>query len=75
MSRLSNIIKILLLTKVCRDIQCAKDFKQLMEFTGWSQNVLYAVFFAGIFVLLLIIVFTLNKLLKPKYKRRYENKP
>jgi len=46
-----------------------------MEFTGWSQNMLYAVFFAGIFVLLLIIVFTLNKLLKPKYKRRYKNKP
>ncbi len=71
----SNTIKsLLLLTKVCRDAQCAKDFKQLMALTGWSQEVLYAVFFSGIFVLLLIIVFTLNKFLKPKYKRRYKKK-
>jgi uncharacterized integral membrane protein len=62
----------LLLKRVCRGNQCAEDFKELMEITGWSQEVLYAVFFSGIFLLLLLIVFVLHRFETKKQKNKYK---
>jgi len=55
---------------------CVEDFQAIMEFTGWSQNTVFAVFFIGIFLLLLLLVFVLYKL-RPKryrYRSRYKKK-
>jgi len=70
MSLQSSIINsIYLLTKVCRNSQkCAEDFKQLLELTGWSENMLYAVIFSAIFLVLMLIVFVLYKLQKRKVR-------
>jgi uncharacterized integral membrane protein len=43
-----------------------------MEITGWSQEVLYAVFFSGIFLLLLLIVFVLHRFETKKQKNKYK---
>jgi len=55
---------------------CVEDFQAIMEFTGWSQNTVFAVFFIGIFLLLLLAVFVLYKF-RPKryrYRSRYKRK-
>lgn len=50
---------------------CVEDFQTIMDFTGWSQNTVFTVFFIGIFFLLLLIVFVLYKF-RPK-RFRYRN--
>jgi len=52
---------------------CVEEFQAIIEFTGWSQNTVFAVFFIGIFLLLLLVVFVLYKF-KPKryfYRKRF----
>ncbi len=75
----NSIIKVFLLQKVCRDSQqCAEEFRQLLELTGWSQNTLYAVIFSAIFLVLMLIVFVLYKLQKRKvrpYRYKFRKRP
>ncbi len=61
--------------KGCRST-CVEEFKAIMEFTGWSQNTVFAVFFLCIFVLLLLIVFVLYKFRakRYRYRSRYKKK-
>jgi len=52
---------------------CVEEFQAIIEFTGWSQNTVFAVFFIGIFLLLLLVVFVLYKF-RPKrylYRKRF----
>jgi len=63
-------VPLLYTLKGCRSA-CVEDFNAIMEFTGWSQNTVFVVFFIGVFCLLLMIVFGLHKFQKSKYKRRH----
>ena len=56
--------------KGCRSA-CVEEFKAIMEYTGWSQNTVFILFFIGVFLLLLLIVFGLHKYRKHKYRRKY----
>ncbi len=49
---------------------CVEEFHAIMEFTGWSQNTVFVVFFIGIFLLLLLLVFVLYKFRPKRYRYR-----
>ena len=54
--------------KGCRSA-CVEEFKAIMEFTGWSQNTVFAVFFVAIFILLLLLVSLLYKFSSRKSRK------
>jgi len=54
------------------DSTCVEQFKAIMDYTGWSQNTVYIIFFTGIFFLLLVIVAILYRF-RPK-RFRYRNR-
>lgn len=49
---------------------CVEDFQAIMEFTGWSQSTVFALFFIAIFLLLLLVVFVLYKFRPKRYRYR-----
>ncbi len=53
---------------------CVEDFQAIMEFTGWSQNTVFVVFFIGIFFLLLLVVFVLYKFRPKRYRYRFRKR-
>jgi len=61
--------------KGCR-AACVEEFNAIMEYTGWSQNVVFTVFFISVFFLLLLIVFGLYKFREKKhrYRSKYKKK-
>ncbi|MEE9326679.1 MAG: hypothetical protein V3U71_05235 [Cocleimonas sp.] len=51
--------------------KCVDDFQYLLDLTGWSKEVLFAVFFLVIFVVLIGSVLLFHKFRK-KRKRKYK---
>jgi hypothetical protein len=51
--------------------KCIEDFQYLLDLTGWNKEVLFAVFFLVIFVVLIGSVLLFHKFRKKRrYKRR-----